>query len=249
MLLSAASLTSEKGTHASLPSLSASDVAGWKQPLIGGTTLRKGIIGVKLGMTQVFDDRGRVIPVTVVEAGPCLVVQKKTVDTDGYSALRIGFGDVKAKHLGRPEQGLFKKAGIPFRRYVRELRLESVDAYSVGDEIKADSFLAGDMVDVTGTSRGRGFAGTIKRYGARRGPMAHGSKYHRRVGSLGFRRAGRVPKGRMLPGRLGGDRVTIQGLRVVRVDVDRNLLLIRGAVPGIKGSLVLIRDSVKAAKR
>ncbi|MFO7172005.1 MAG: 50S ribosomal protein L3 [Bacillota bacterium] len=210
--------------------------------------MKKGILGRKLGMTQVFDEEGRVIPVTVIEAGPCVVVQKKTVETDGYTAIQIGFGDIKEKHLNKPLKGHFQKAGVAPKRYLRELRLESVDGYNVGDEIKVDIFSPGELVDVTGTSKGKGFAGGIKRWGLRRGPMSHGSKYHRRPGSLGFRRAGRVPKGRRLPGRMGGERVTILGLKVVRVDAERNLLLVKGSVPGNKGSLLIIRDSVKAKR-
>lgn len=211
--------------------------------------MKKGILGKKLGMTQIFDEAGRVVPVTVIEAGPCVVVQKKTVETDGYNAIQVGFGEVKEKQVTRPLQGHFKKFGQPLRRRLRELRLEDVTPYNVGDELKADLFAPGELVDVTGTSKGKGFAGGIKRWNFHRGPMAHGSKYHRAPGSLGFRRAGRVPKGRRLPGRLGGERVTIQSLKVVRVDTDRNLILIRGAVPGAKGALVLIRDAVKAAAK
>ncbi len=211
--------------------------------------MKKGILGKKLGMTQVFDETGRVVPVTVVEAGPCIVVQKKTVDTDGYNAIQVGFGEVKEKHVTRPVKGHFKKFNQPIRRRLRELRLADIAAYNVGDELKADVFAVGELVDVTGTSKGKGFAGGIKRWNFHRGPMSHGSKYHRAPGSLGFRRAARVPKGRRLPGRLGGEKVTIQGLKVVRVDAERNLILIRGAVPGAKGSLVLIRDTVKAAAK
>lgn len=207
--------------------------------------MKKGILGKKLGMTQVFDDAGRVIPVTVIEAGPCVVVQKKTVETDGYASIQVGFGDIKEKLVNKPRKGHFKKFGVAPRRYLREFRLENVDGLNVGDELKADTFEAGELVDVTGTSKGKGFAGGIKRWNFRRGPEAHGSKYHRAPGTLGFRAAARVPKGRKLPGRLGGERVTIQGLRVVRVDTERNLLLVKGAVPGAKGSLVIVRDSVK----
>lgn len=210
--------------------------------------MQKGILGKKLGMTQIFDAGGKVIPVTVVEAGPCVIVQKKTVENDGYSAIQVGFGDIKEKHVVQPARGHFKKADVSPRRWLREFRLDAADGYSIGDELKADVFAEGELVDVVGTSKGHGFTGAIKRWNFRRGPSAHGSKYHRRTGSLGFRRAGRVPKGRKLPGRYGNERVTIQGLRVVRVDLDRNLLLIKGAVPGVKGSLLVIRDSVKAAK-
>ncbi|MGE5591440.1 MAG: 50S ribosomal protein L3 [Bacillota bacterium] len=211
--------------------------------------MKKAILGKKLGMTQIFDDQGRQIPVTVVEAGPCVVVQKKTRETDGYEALQVAFGDIKPQHVTKPTQGHFARAGVPARKWVRELRLESQDGFEVGSEIKADVFSAGELVDVSGISRGKGFAGGIKRWNFHRGPMAHGSKYHRGPGSLGMRISGgggKVIKGRRMPGRLGGERVTIQGLRVVRVDPDRNLILIKGAVPGSEGSLVTIKNSVKA---
>ncbi len=211
--------------------------------------MKKAILGKKLGMTQIFDDKGRQIPVTVVEAGPCVVVQKKTTESDGYEALQVAFGDIKPRHVTKPAQGHFARAGVPARKWVRELRLESQDGFEVGSEIKADVFSAGELVDVSGISRGKGFAGGIKRWNFHRGPMAHGSKYHRGPGSLGMRISGgggKVIKGRRLPGRLGGERVTIQGLRVARVDLDRNLILIKGAVPGAEGSLVTIKNSVKA---
>lgn len=210
--------------------------------------MNKGILGRKLGMTQVFDEAGRVIPVTVVEAGPCVVVQKKTAETDGYNAIQVGFGAIKDKHVNSPQKGHFKKADVTPRKWLREFRLADVAGYDVGQEVKANLFDAGELVDVTGISKGHGFAGSIKRHNFRRGPMSHGSKYHRGPGSLGYRAAARVPKGRRLPGRYGSERVTIQALRVVRVDPDRNLLLIKGAVPGVKGSLLVIRDSVKAKK-
>lgn len=213
--------------------------------------MKKGIVGRKLGMTQVFDDAGRAVPVTVIEAGPCVIVQKKTVETDGYNAIQVGFGDVAEKRLSKPEKGHFTRAGQKPKRVLNELRLESVDGLEVGQELKADVFQQGDLVDVTGTSIGKGFAGAIKRHNFRRGPMAHGSKYHRRVGSLGTGGrmsggGGRVFKGRRMPGHLGGERITIQALRVVSVDAERNLIMIRGAVPGPKGSTVTIKDSVKA---
>lgn len=211
--------------------------------------MKKAILGKKLGMTQIFDEQGRQVPVTVVEAGPCVVVQKKTTERDGYEAIQVAFGDIKLKLVNKPAKGHFTKAGVEPRRWTRELRLESLDGYEVGSEIKADVFGAGEMVDVTGISRGKGFAGGIKRWNFHRGPMAHGSKYHRGPGSLGMRISGgggKVIKGRRLPGRLGGEQVTIQGLRVVRVDLERNLLLIKGAVPGAEGSLVTIKNSVKA---
>lgn len=206
----------------------------------------KSILGRKLGMTQIFDEEGKAVPVTVVEAGPCLVVQKKTVATDGYDAIQVGFLARKDKHTTKPVKGHYTKANLKPMRYLREFRLENAADYQVGQEIKADIFASGDHVDVIGTSIGKGFAGGIKRWHFSRGPMAHGSKYHRRVGSLQSRDASRVFKGRKLPGHLGAVRRTIQNVRVVRVDADKNLILIRGAVPGSTGALLVIKDSVKA---
>jgi large subunit ribosomal protein L3 len=211
-------------------------------------SVQKGILGKKLGMTQVFAADGKIIPVTVIEAGPCVVVQKKTTATDGYNAVQVGFDIIREKLVNKPMKGHFAKANIKLHRYLRELRLDTIDALNVGDAIKADIFAEGDLVDVSGISRGKGFAGGIKRWNFHRGPMGHGSKFHRAPGSLGKRSWARVPKGRKLPGHLGTERVTVQGLRVVKVDTDKNLMLIRGAVPGAKGSLVTIRDSVKAKK-
>lgn len=210
--------------------------------------MQKGILGKKLGMTQIFAADGKIIPVTVVEAGPCVVVQKKTTATDGYNAVQVGFDTLKEKLVNRPMKGHFAKHNVKAARFLREFRLDDTDALNVGDLIKADIFAEGELVDVTGISRGKGFAGGIKRWNFSRSFMAHGSKYHRGPGSLGQRSWARVPKGRLLPGRLGSEKVTVQGLRVVRVDGEKNLILIRGAVPGAKGSLVTIRDSVKAAK-
>lgn len=209
--------------------------------------MKKGILGKKHGMTQIFDEKGEVIPVTVIEAGPCVVVQKKTLEKDGYNAIQVGFGDVSEKKLNKPLLGHFKKAGVSPKRYLREFRLDDISGYEVGTEIKVDIFKPGDRVDVTGISKGKGFAGVIKRYGARRGPMAHGSKYHRRVGSMGATTdPGRTFKGKKMPGRMGSDRVTIQNLEVVKVDPEMNLLVVKGSVPGPKGSLLIIRDSVKS---
>ncbi|MCR4398472.1 MAG: 50S ribosomal protein L3 [Firmicutes bacterium] len=208
--------------------------------------MRKGIIGRKLGMTQVFDEHGVVIPVTVIEAGPCVVIQKKTPETDGYAAIQVGFQPVGERALSRPLKGHFAAAKVTPMRFLRELRLDSVDGFEPGQEIRADVFSAGEYVDVTGTTKGHGFSGGVKRWGFHRGPMAHGSKYHRGPGSLQSRKAARVFKGRLMPGRYGGERVTIQNLKVVRVDAERNLILIRGAVPGADGSLVTIKDAVKA---
>lgn len=210
--------------------------------------MKKGILGKKLGMTQIFAADGKIVPVTVVEAGPCVVVQKKTTESEGYDAVQVGFDTIKEKLVNKPQKGHFAKHNVRNTRYLREFRLEDIQALNVGDEIKADIFAEGELVDVSGISRGKGFAGGIKRWNFHRGPEAHGSKYHRGPGSLGKRSWARVPKGRKLPGHLGVEKVTVRGLRVVRVDTERNLLLIKGAVPGAKGSLVTIRDSVKAAK-
>lgn len=210
--------------------------------------MKKAILGKKVGMTQVFTDQGLAVPVTVIEAGPCQVVQKRTVERDGYSAIQVGFGEKREKLFNKPIKGHFNKAGVKPLRFLRELRIEDCESYQVGQEIKADLFSTGEKVDVVGTSKGRGFAGAIKRHGFHRGPMAHGSKYHRRPGSLGAKGPARVYKGRKLPGHYGAERVTVQNLEVVRVDPDRNLLAIKGAVPGPRGGLVIIRDSVKAGK-
>lgn len=199
-------------------------------------------------MTQVFTPEGQVIPVTVIEAGPCYVVQKKDAAIDGYEAIQVGFGNLKDKHITKPQAGHFAKANTATKKYVREFRLSDVSAYEIGQEIKADVFSEGDWVDVTAKSKGKGFAGSIKRHGQSRGPMTHGSHYHRGPGSLGSVDAARVFKGQTLPGRMGGNKVTVQKLQVVRVDTERNLLLINGAVPGPKGGLVTIKNSVKAGR-
>ncbi|MDA8212649.1 MAG: 50S ribosomal protein L3 [Clostridia bacterium] len=206
----------------------------------------KGILGKKLGMTQLFTEEGKVVPVTVIEAGPCVIVQKKTAETDGYNAIQVGFGEIREKLVNKPAKGHFSKGGVKPLRFVKEFRIENVDDFQVGQEITADVFAAGESVDVVGTSRGKGFAGGIKRHGFHRGPMAHGSKYHRRPGSLGAKGPARVFKGRKLPGRTGGERVTVQNLQVVRVDKERNLLIVKGAVPGPKNGLLIVKDTVKA---
>lgn len=210
--------------------------------------MKKAILGKKVGMTQIFTDDGTALPVTVIEAGPCFVVQKKTVEKDGYGAIQVGFGEKREKLFNKPAKGHFNKAGVRPLRVLRELRLEDCDSYQIGQELKADLFNTGEKVDVVGTSKGKGFAGGIKRHGFHRGPMAHGSKYHRRPGSLGAKGPARVYKGRKLPGHLGAARVTVQNLEVVRVDSDRNLLALKGAVPGPRGGLVMIKNSVKAVK-
>ena len=229
--------------------------------------MAKVILGKKLGMTQIFTEEGKVVPVTVVESGKNVVLQSKTVETDGYNAVQIGFGTVKEKNVTKPVQvgfgdvkvsrvnkpmkGHFTKAGVEPVKFIRELRLADVPEYKAGDSISVDIFGAGDLVDVTGTSKGKGFAGGIKRHNFARGPMGHGSKSHREPGSTGAMisgHGGRVLKGKKLPGRMGGAKVTVQRLSVVRVDADRNLILIKGAIPGAKNSFVVIKDTVKPKK-
>ena len=213
--------------------------------------MAKAILGRKLGMTQIFTEEGRVVPVTVVESGNNLVLQNKTDETDGYNAVQIGFGDVKEKNVTKPLKGHFEKAGVKAVRFIREMRLAAPSEYNVGDTIGVDIFAAGDLVDVVGTSKGKGFAGGIKRHNFARGPMGHGSKSHREPGSTGAMISGpggRVLKGKKLPGRMGGERVTVQRLTIVRVDTDRNLILIKGAIPGPKKGFVVIKDTVKPAK-
>lgn len=209
--------------------------------------MQKAILGKKIGMTQVFTEDGIVIPVTVIAAGPVAVVQKKTVENDGYDAIQVGFEDVKEKHLNKPLKGHFAKAGVAFKRTLREFRMDDCSGYNVGDVITAEVFAAGEKVDVTGTSKGKGFAGSIKRWGNHRGPMTHGSGYHRRPGSLGAcSTPSRVMKNKKLPGHMGVERVTVQNLDVVKVDAEKNLILVKGAVPGPKGGLLIIKDSIKA---
>ena len=209
--------------------------------------MQKAILGKKIGMTQLFTEDGVVIPVTVLEAGPVAVTQKKTVENDGYSAIQVGFMDVKDKHLTKPEKGHFAKAGVEGKKYLKEFRLEDDSAYEVGAIIKADIFAEGDKVDVTGISKGHGYAGTVKRWGTHRGPMTHGSGYHRGVGSLGAcSTPSRVMKNKRLPGHMGVEQVTVQNLDIVKIDVEKNLILIKGAVPGPKGGILTIRNTVKA---
>ena len=209
--------------------------------------MKKAILGRKLGMTQVFTEDGAVIPVTVIEAGPVAVVQKKTIENDGYEAIQVGFENAKEKAVSKALKGHFAKAGVALKKVLREFRLDDCSAYNVGDQITAEIFAAGDKIDVTGTSKGKGFAGSIKRWGSHRGPMTHGSGYHRRPGSLGAcSTPSRVMKNKKLPGHMGVERVTIQNLDVVRVDNDKNLILVKGAVPGPKGGLLIVKDSVKA---
>ena len=209
--------------------------------------MKKAIIGKKVGMTQIFDESGKVIPVTAIEAGPCVIAQIKTVETDGYDAVQLGFGDVKESKVNRPEKGHFTKAGVTAKKHLREFRLDSLEGLKVGDELKADVFAAGDKVDIQGTSKGKGFQGVIKRHGQSRGPMGHGSMYHRRPGSMGpTSTPGRVFKGKKLPGHMGSQTVTIQNLDVVAVDLDKNVILVKGSVPGFKGAILKIKMSVKA---
>lgn len=213
--------------------------------------MAKAILGRKLGMTQIFTEAGRVVPVTVVESGNNFVLRNKTNETDGYNAVQLGFGDIKEKNVTKPLKGQFEKAGVKAVRFIREMRLAAPSEYNVGDTIGVDIFAAGDLVDVVGTSKGKGFAGGIKRHNFARGPMGHGSKSHREPGSTGAMISGpggRVLKGKKLPGRMGGERVTVQRLTIVRVDSDRNLILIKGAIPGPKKGFVVIKDTVKPAK-
>lgn len=209
--------------------------------------MSKGILGKKLGMTQIFAEDGKAIPVTIVQAGPCVVLQKKNVDNDGYDAIQIGFDDKKEHRATKPELGHTKKADTAPKRFVKELRGTFAE-YEVGQQLKADIFTDGELVDVVGISKGKGFAGSIKRHNQSRGPMAHGSRYHRGVGSLGAVDPARVLKGRPLPGRMGGERVSIQNLEVVRVDEARDMLLIKGSVPGANNSYIIIKEAVKRKK-
>ncbi|OOB79128.1 MAG: 50S ribosomal protein L3 [Epulopiscium sp. Nuni2H_MBin003] len=209
--------------------------------------MKKAIMAKKIGMTQIFGENAILIPVTVLEAGPCTVVQKKTMENDGYEAIQVGFIDAKEKQMIKPIKGHYAKAGVTPKKHLKEFRLEDVTAFEVGSEIKADTFAVGDKVDASGTTKGKGYTSSIKKYGYSRGPMAHGSKYHRHAGSMGAAtNPGRVMKGKGLPSRMGGDKVTIQNLEVVRVDVDKNLILIKGCVPGPKGTIVTLKDSIKA---
>lgn len=211
--------------------------------------MKKGIIGKKIGMTQIFDETGKVIPVSVIEAGPCVVVQKKTTDNDGYEAVQLGFGDATAKSLKKPLAGHFKKADVALKKTLKEFRLEDISGLNVGDIIKADLFAAGDIVDVCGTSKGKGFAGTIKRWNNHRLKETHGTgPVHRHAGSMGAcSTPSRIFKGKGMPGHLGAERVTIQNLEVVKVDAENNLIAVKGAIPGPKNGIVTICNSVKKA--
>ena len=211
--------------------------------------MKKAILATKVGMTQIFNENGALVPVTVLQAGPCVVTQVKTEENDGYKAVQVGFVDKREKLVSKPVKGHFDKAGVSYKRYVREFRLENAEEYSVKDEIKADIFAQGDKIDATAISKGKGFQGAIKRYGQSRGPMAHGSKFHRHQGSNGSATTpGRVFKGKGMPGQMGNKQITIQNLEVVKVDTENNLLLIKGAVPGPKKSLVTIKETVKVER-
>lgn len=208
--------------------------------------MKKAILATKVGMTQIFNEDGTLIPVTVLQAGPCVVTQVKTVENDGYSAVQVGFADKKEKLVKKPQKGAFEKAGVDPKKYIREFRFENADSYSVKDEIKADIFAEGDHVDATAVSKGHGFQGSIKRCGNHRGPMKHGSKYHRHAGSNGTSSdPSRVYPGKGMPGRMGVDQVTVQNLVVVKVDPENNLILVKGAVPGPKKSLVTLKETTK----
>lgn len=204
------------------------------------------ILGKKIGMTQIFDAEGRLIPVTVVEAGPCVVVQQKDMENDGYQAVKVGYASIKVKNANKPHTGQFAKANVTPLRYLREFRVEDLSQYSLGQEIKVDIFQPGDFVDVTGVSKGKGTQGVIKRHNFSRGPMAHGSRHHRKPGSVGALGPNRVFKGKKLPGHMGRDKITVQGLEVIKVDVDKNIILVKGSVPGARKSLITIKKSVKS---
>ena len=209
--------------------------------------MKKAILATKVGMTQIFDENGVLVPVTVLQAGPCVVTQVKTADNDGYSAIQVGFGEKKENRVNKPMKGQFAKAGVSCKRYLKEFRFEDAETYTLGQEIKADIFGAGDKIDATATSKGKGFQGVIKRHGQSRGPMGHGSMYHRRPGSMGpTSTPGRVFKGKKLPGHMGRVTVTIQNLDVVKVDSDKNVVLVKGSVPGPKGAILKLKTSVKA---
>ena len=211
--------------------------------------MKKAILATKVGMTQIFNEDGVLTPVTVLQAGPCVVTQVKTVENDGYSAVQVGFTDKREKLVNKAQKGHFNKSGVSYKRYVREFRFEDAESYALAQEIKADIFAAGDKIDATAISKGKGFQGAIKRHGQHRGPMAHGSKFHRHAGSNGAcSDPSKVFKGKGMPGQMGHKKITIQNLEVVRVDAEKNLLLVKGAVPGPKKSLVTIKETVKVSK-
>ncbi|NMM63500.1 50S ribosomal protein L3 [Clostridium sp. P21] len=209
--------------------------------------MKKAILGRKLGMTQIFDENGKIVPVTVIEAGPCVVVQKKTTEKDGYNAIQVGFDDIREKLVNKPVKGHFAKAGAALKRFVKELKIEDISAYEVGQEIKADVFAAGEKIDVSGVSKGKGFQGTIKRWNAQRGPMSHGSKFHRAPGSMGASSdPSRTFKNKKMPGHMGNVNTTVLNLQIAKVMPEKNIILIKGGVPGPNKGFVVIRNSVKA---
>ena len=211
--------------------------------------MKKAILATKVGMTQIFNEDGVLTPVTVLQAGPCVVTQVKTVENDGYAAVQVGFGEKREKLVNKPMQGHFKKAGVTNKRFVKEFKFDNAGDYALAQEIKVDIFAAGDKIDATAISKGKGFQGAIKRHNQHRGPMAHGSKFHRHQGSNGAcSDPSKVFKGKKMPGHMGSKKITIQNLEVVRVDAEKNLLLVKGAVPGPKKSLVTIKETVKSAK-
>ena len=215
----------------------------------GGKKMKKAILATKVGMTQIFNEDGVLTPVTVLQAGPCVVTQVKTVANDGYSAVQVGFADIREKLVNKPVKGHFDKAGVSYKRFVREFRFENAEEYSVKDEIKADIFAAGDKVDATAIAKGKGFQGAIKRHGQSRGPMAHGSKFHRHQGSNGACSSpSKVFKGKGMPGHMGAKKITVQNLEVVKIDAENNLILVKGAVPGPKKAMVTIKETVKSGK-
>ena len=209
--------------------------------------MKKGIIGKKIGMTQIFDEIGNVIPVTVIQAGPCVVAQKKTVETDGYNAVQLGFADAKEKHLTKAQKGHFEKAGVALKRHLKEFRLDDVSAINVGDVITADTFAAGDKVDVTGITKGRGYTGCVKRWNHHILRMTHGTgPIHRQPGSMGVIDPARIFKNKKMPGQYGNEQVTVLNLKVVKIDAEKNLIAVKGAIPGAKDGIVFLRNSVKA---
>ena len=211
--------------------------------------MKKAILATKVGMTQIFNEDGSLVPVTVLQAGPCVVTQVKTVENDGYSAVQVGFGEKREKLVNKPMKGMFDKAGVPYKRFVREFKFENAEEYSVKDEIKAVIFTAGDKVDASAIAKGKGFQGAIKRHGQSRGPMAHGSKYHRHAGSNGACSSpSKVFKGKKMPGHMGAKKVTTQNLEIVRVDAENNLILVKGAIPGPKKALVTSKETCKSGK-
>jgi large subunit ribosomal protein L3 len=210
-------------------------------------TMKKGIIGKKIGMTQIFDETGNMIPVTVIAAGPCVVTQKKTAEKDGYDAVQLGFGEVKEKHLTKPEKGHFDKAGVSYKKYLKEFRLDDCSAVNIGDTITADTFAAGDKVDVTGITKGRGYTGAIKRWNLHKLRMTHGvGPVHRQSGSMGVIDPARIFKNKKMAGQYGNEQVTVLNLKVVKIDSEKNLIAVKGAIPGAKDGIVFIRDSIKA---